>query len=103
MGHGQQVQGAAAGRPAASNAWRRPGRRCPGRATKYVYFPGTGEVEAANAVDMRNRSFSITAEVEIPKGGAEGVLLAQGGQIRRAHVLRQQGPEAAVLPQLPRP
>ena len=30
---------------------------------------------------MRNRSFSITAEVDIPKGGAEGVLLAQGGMI----------------------
>ena len=26
-----------------------------------------------------NRPYSITAEVEIPKGGAEGVLLAQGG------------------------
>ena len=46
--------------------------------TKYVYFPGTGEVEANNAVDVRNRSYSITAEVEIPKGGAEGVLIAHG-------------------------
>ena len=45
---------------------------------RYVYFPGTGEVEAANAVDIRNRSHTITAEVVIPKGGAEGVLLAQG-------------------------
>jgi arylsulfatase len=52
-----------------------------GPRSKYVYFPGTGEVEAANAVDMRNRSYSITAEVEIPKGGAQGVLLAQGGMI----------------------
>jgi arylsulfatase len=46
--------------------------------TKYIYFPGTGEVEANNAADVRNRSYSITAEVEIPKGGAEGVLLAHG-------------------------
>jgi arylsulfatase len=45
---------------------------------KYVYFPGTGEVEASNAADVRNRSFSITAEVDIPKEGAEGVLLAHG-------------------------
>lgn len=49
--------------------------------SKYVYFPGTGEVEFANAADCRNRSFSMTAEVEIPKGGAEGVLLAQGGMV----------------------
>jgi len=46
---------------------------------KYVYYQGTGEVEAANAVDVRNRSYSITAEVEIPKEGAKGVLLACGG------------------------
>jgi arylsulfatase len=45
---------------------------------KYVYYPGTGEVEASNAADVRNRSYSITAEVEIPPGGAQGVLLAHG-------------------------
>lgn len=45
---------------------------------QYVYYQGTGELESSNAVDVRNRSFSITAEVEIPKAGAEGVLLAHG-------------------------
>ncbi len=45
---------------------------------QYVYYPGTGEMEASNAVDVRNRSYRITAEVEVPKGGAEGVLLAHG-------------------------
>jgi arylsulfatase A-like enzyme len=48
---------------------------------KYVYYPGTGEVEGSTAADMRNRSYSITADVEIPAGGAQGVLLAQGGFI----------------------
>jgi arylsulfatase len=28
---------------------------------------------------MKNKSFSITAEVEVPAAGAEGVILAQGG------------------------
>lgn len=46
--------------------------------SKYVYFPGTGEVEASNAVDIRSRSFTITAEIDVPKGGAEGVLIAHG-------------------------
>jgi arylsulfatase len=32
-------------------------------------------------VNMKNRSFSITADLDIPEGGAEGVLLAQGGHI----------------------
>jgi arylsulfatase len=45
---------------------------------KYVYYPGTGELEASNAVDVRNRSFTLTADVEIPKDGAQGVLLAHG-------------------------
>jgi arylsulfatase len=47
--------------------------------SKYVYYPGTGEVDGSNSADVRNRSHSITAEVEIPKGGAQGVLLCNGG------------------------
>lgn len=52
-----------------------------GPRNKYVYFPGTGELQTNNAVDVRNRSFNMMAEVEIPKGGAQGVLLAHGGMI----------------------
>jgi arylsulfatase A-like enzyme len=46
---------------------------------KYVYYQGTGEVDTATAADVRNRSYSITAEVEMGKEGAQGVLLAHGG------------------------
>jgi arylsulfatase len=46
---------------------------------KYVYYPGTGELEEGAFVNVLNRSHSITAEVEIPKGGAQGVLLCNGG------------------------
>jgi arylsulfatase A-like enzyme len=46
---------------------------------KYIYYQDTGEVGAANAVDVRNRSFTITAFVDVPKTGADGVLLAHGG------------------------
>lgn len=45
---------------------------------RYVYFPGTGEIESSNAADVRHRSHTIAAEVEIPEGGATGVLLAHG-------------------------
>ncbi len=31
-------------------------------------------------IDVKNRSHTITAEVEIPKGGANGVILAQAGR-----------------------
>src|SRR4029078_4305905 len=31
-------------------------------------------------INIKNRSFSITADVEIPEGGAHGVIVAQGGR-----------------------
>ena len=31
-------------------------------------------------INIKNRSFSITADVEIPQGGANGVILAQAGR-----------------------
>jgi arylsulfatase len=49
-----------------------------GDRARYVYWPNTGPVTEEAAVNVRNRSHTITAEVVIPDGGAEGVLLAQG-------------------------
>ena len=46
---------------------------------KYVYYPNTPEIPENGAVNLKNRSHSITAEVVIPAEGAEGVLLAHGG------------------------
>ena len=40
--------------------------------------PGTGRIPQAAAPDIRNRSYKLTAIVDIPKGGASGVLIAQG-------------------------
>ena len=45
----------------------------------YVYYPRTQAVPENVAVKVLNRAHSITAEVEIPKGGAEGVLVCHGG------------------------
>ena len=49
-------------------------------ATIATYYPGTTQVPRTNSPNFRNRSFSLTADVEIPSGGAEGVLLALGGR-----------------------
>jgi arylsulfatase A-like enzyme len=46
--------------------------------TRYTYFPETQTVPWYASVHVLNRSHSITADVEIPRGGAEGVLLCQG-------------------------
>jgi arylsulfatase A-like enzyme len=45
---------------------------------RWVYYPGTSPVPEVAAVSVRNRSHRIEAAVEIPAGGAEGVLIAQG-------------------------
>jgi hypothetical protein len=47
---------------------------------RYPYFPGTAEVPEQQAVNIRNRSYSIGALADIPAPGAQGVLFAQGSR-----------------------
>ncbi len=47
--------------------------------TSYVFYPHTQGAPANATVNILNRPHSITADVEIPMDGAEGVLLSQGG------------------------
>ncbi len=47
---------------------------------RYVYYPNTAEVPEQQAVNLRNRSYTIGALVDIPAPGAEGVLFAQGAR-----------------------
>jgi hypothetical protein len=47
---------------------------------RYAYFPDTAEVPEAQAVNVRNRSYSIGALVDIPGPGAQGVLFAHGSR-----------------------
>ena len=44
----------------------------------YTYYPGTQMVPSNAGPNVLNRPHSFTADVEIPKGGAEGVLLSAG-------------------------
>jgi arylsulfatase len=37
-------------------------------------------IPEANSPSVHNKSFRITADVEIPQGGADGVLATQGGR-----------------------
>jgi arylsulfatase len=45
---------------------------------RYVYYPFMGPVSEEAAVNLRNRSHTITAEVELPDADVDGMLLAQG-------------------------
>ncbi len=46
----------------------------------FTYFPGQVRIPEGAAPDMKNKSFTIAAGLEVPKGGAEGMLLTQGGR-----------------------
>jgi arylsulfatase len=46
---------------------------------KQILLPGMGGLLELHVVNWRNRSWSLTAEVDIPDGGANGVLLNLGG------------------------
>ncbi|RSL18875.1 arylsulfatase [Edaphobacter aggregans] len=47
--------------------------------TKVTYWPGVTRVPEGSAIDVKNKSFSITAEVTTPPNGADGVIITQGG------------------------
>ena len=49
--------------------------------TEYVYRPGTQTLPFWVGPRVLNRPHAITADAEIPAGGAEGVLLCQGSNV----------------------
>jgi arylsulfatase A-like enzyme len=44
-----------------------------------ILFGGMGRLTENSVVNIKNKSYSITAELAVPKAGAEGVIIAQGG------------------------
>jgi arylsulfatase A-like enzyme len=44
-----------------------------------LLFGGMGRLSENSVLVMKNKSFSITAELEVPSQGAEGVIIHQGG------------------------
>jgi arylsulfatase A-like enzyme/uncharacterized protein YcnI len=44
-----------------------------------LLFGGMGRLTENVLVSIKNKSFSVTAEVEVPEGGPNGVIMAQGG------------------------
>ena len=46
-----------------------------------ILFGGMGRLSENSIVSIKNKSYSITADVDVPKSGAEGVIVAQGGSL----------------------
>ncbi len=50
------------------------------RGTSQLFFPGMGRLSENSVVSIKNKSFSVTADIDVPDGGANGVIIAQGGR-----------------------
>jgi arylsulfatase len=46
---------------------------------KFAYPTPVASIPEGSSPDLKNKSFTVTAEVEIPTGGAEGMIFTQGG------------------------
>jgi len=46
---------------------------------KQIFFPGMKRVSEASVLNIKNKSFQVTAQVVVPGGGAHGTIIAQGG------------------------
>ena len=49
------------------------------KGNKQLLFGGMRRLSENSVLNLKNKSHSVTAEVEVPEGGANGVLVAQGG------------------------
>ena len=46
----------------------------------FTYYPGMIRIPEGSAPDVKDKSYRISADVEIPEGGADGVLATLGGR-----------------------
>ncbi len=51
------------------------------RGNRQILFGGMGQLSENSVISVKNKSHSVTAEITVPAAGAEGVIIAQGGNI----------------------
>jgi arylsulfatase len=50
------------------------------RGSRQLLYGGMGRLSENSVVNIKNKSFSVTASVSVPDGGADGVIIAQGAK-----------------------
>lgn len=48
-------------------------------ADSQTFYPGMRRMSENSTINIKNKSFTVSAQVTVPQGGADGVLIAQGG------------------------
>ncbi len=49
------------------------------RGRSQLLYEGMGRLSENSVLVIKNKSHAVTAQIEVPEGGAEGVIVAQGG------------------------
>jgi arylsulfatase len=49
------------------------------RGNSQILFGGMGRLSESSVLNVKNKSHAVTAEVVVPEGSAQGVIIAQGG------------------------
>ncbi len=60
--------------------WNAPKPSLTAGRTEFTYSGTLASVPASTAPNILNKAFTITAEVTIPEGGAEGMIVTEGGR-----------------------
>ena len=50
------------------------------KGNRQLLFAGMGRLSENSVVNIKNKSFAVTADLEVPAKGAAGVMIAQGGR-----------------------
>ncbi|MCU0507797.1 MAG: sulfatase-like hydrolase/transferase [Anaerolineae bacterium] len=61
------------------------------RGKTQMFFPGMGRLSELSVLNIKNKSFSVTAEIEVGGKPANGVIVAQGGRFGGWTVYFDQG------------
>jgi arylsulfatase len=56
-----------------------------------ILFGGMGRLSENSILSIKNKSYAITADLEVPKSGAEGVIVAQGGSVNGWSLYAKEG------------
>jgi arylsulfatase len=59
--------------------------------SEFVFYPGMKRIPEGSAPDFKNKSWTIAAEVNVPEGGANGVIATIGGRFGGWALLLLQG------------
>jgi arylsulfatase A-like enzyme len=51
------------------------------KGTSQILFGGMGRLSENSVLNLKNKSHSVTSTLDVPASGAEGVIIAQGGNI----------------------